>query len=369
MGAEHTCGGTVTVRADSFTKPATNGLAGPDGAGSLARQVYRWDFNVFEFADRAAGRPLYNVTLALLEDQGLLDGWLLDRPKVEAYLTAVEGLYQANPYHNKTHAADVTQTSGIIMCSLVYNDKSVNEMMHASLAFKLAHDNAELNLFERFSEAEFELVRKLVLEMVLSTDMDVHFALLKRFEDALAAAPDVRTWASVEQRSLLFQMLVHLADLANPSRPWPLALTWAEWVVTESIAQGKREAAAGVAVSDMCNASKVCMPAAQLFFIERFMQPTLEVFRAAAPSFYAMALPWLRDTQSRWATFKAAGVKLPRQGYPQLPPLPTDGQQLWTVLACEQQPRPSQFHGCAHHKPPQEQQAQQQAPQHPVAAG
>jgi hypothetical protein len=73
--------------------------------------------------------------------------------------------------------------------------------------------------------------------MVLSTDMDVHFKLLKRFEDELAGAPDVATWASLEQRSLLFQMLVHLADLANPSRPWHMALTWAEWVVTEFLQQ------------------------------------------------------------------------------------------------------------------------------------
>lgn len=39
------------------------------------------------------------------------------------------------------------------------------------------------------------------------------------------------------------------------------------------------------------------MPAAQLFFIERFMAPTLEAFRSAAPSFYTLAAAWLADTQ------------------------------------------------------------------------
>lgn len=80
-------------------------------------------------------------------------------------------------------------------------------------------------------------VRKLILDMVLSTDMDVHFRLLARYADELKQQPDVRQWVSVDQRSLLFQMLVHLADLANPSRPWPLALKWAEGVVTEFLAQ------------------------------------------------------------------------------------------------------------------------------------
>jgi hypothetical protein len=32
-------------------------------------------------------------------------------------------------------------------------------------------------------------------------------------------------------------MLVHLSDLANPSRPWHLALKWAEQVVTEFLGQ------------------------------------------------------------------------------------------------------------------------------------
>ena len=35
-------------------------------------QLYDWTFNVFELAERSGGRPLYVVTMALLEDQGLL---------------------------------------------------------------------------------------------------------------------------------------------------------------------------------------------------------------------------------------------------------------------------------------------------------
>lgn len=485
------------------------------------------------------------------------DGWLLDRQTVSRYLTAVEKLYKPNPYHNKTHAADVTQTAGVILTSLdrhlsggcsscssssldgsggcnshsssargvaacsstgaadgstccgrraapglsklerfsvilasavhdlghpgvnnaflirsrdaqalAYNDRSVNEMMHASLAFRLAAEDPALDIFAAFPQAEYETVRarhrrhaaqrpqqwsslaawlagpdgvspvllccalrcavlacqmrKLVLEMVLSTDMDVHFALLKRFDDAVAAAPDVTAWTSLEQRSLLFQMVVHLADLANPSRPWHLALTWAEWVVTEFMAQvrhghahaqhpphsmhpccnaalaghaphhcdsadrpllrccclllllccqGEREASVGIPVSDMCNASKVCMPAAQLFFIERFMQPTLEAFRPAAPSFYALAMPWLADTKAKWGVFKAAGVMLPCQAYPALPPPPPGSSPLAAVLgdepACcrsnnQQQPQQLQQSPPPQQPPPPPSQQQQQ---------
>lgn len=172
---------------------------------------------------------------------------------MERYLTQVEKLYNQNPYHNSTHAADVTQTAGMIMqaldshlrsgsnsssniCSgcnccascccvnnkvaasaasngsaaqqstsassnnssnepglgklerfaiilasavhdlghrgvnnmfliktrdkqaLIYNDRNVNENMHASLAFTLATDNDDLNLFKRFPTADYEKV-------------------------------------------------------------------------------------------------------------------------------------------------------------------------------------------------------------------
>lgn len=46
------------------------------------------------------------------------NGWKLDPNKVVAYFLKVEEIYRANPYHNKTHAADVTQTAAMIMQAL-----------------------------------------------------------------------------------------------------------------------------------------------------------------------------------------------------------------------------------------------------------
>lgn len=37
----------------------------------LRVQVYNWDFNVFDVHKQTGGRPLFHVTMALLEDQGL----------------------------------------------------------------------------------------------------------------------------------------------------------------------------------------------------------------------------------------------------------------------------------------------------------
>jgi hypothetical protein len=113
-------------------------------------------------------------------------------------------------------------------------------------------------------------VRQLVIGIVLATDMAVHFDLLERFTKAAAAA--AAAGGAWPERPLLLQMVVHLADLSNPSRPFPLARRWAELVVAEFLAQGEREAAAGLPVSPMCDKALVCTPKAQLNFINIFLR-------------------------------------------------------------------------------------------------
>ena len=73
--------------------------------------------------------------------------------------------------------------------------------------------------------------------MVLSTDMAMHFELLDKFTRELASKPHVKDW---KDRNLMLQMILHLADLANPSRPFHLARRWAEMVVNEFLKQVRR---------------------------------------------------------------------------------------------------------------------------------
>lgn len=77
-------------------------------------------------------------------------------------------------------------------------------------------------------------LRFLCINMVLNTDMTEHFNLLGRFQALPLATPAAWT---LQQWSTVFEMLVHLADLANPSRPRPYAVSWAEKVITEFVGQ------------------------------------------------------------------------------------------------------------------------------------
>lgn len=77
-------------------------------------QLEDWEaFDVFRLADLTGGRPLQAVTLGLLRQRGLLARLGLPEQRVRSFLADVEEAYHPhNPYHNSSHAADVTQASG-----------------------------------------------------------------------------------------------------------------------------------------------------------------------------------------------------------------------------------------------------------------
>eukprot|EP00493_Phyllostaurus_siculus_P002675 UN02688 len=63
--------------------------------------------------------------------------------------------------------------------ALTYNDRSPNEQHHVAAAFHLLLQ-PEYNFLSSLTQAEFKLLRRLVLDMVLGTDMNDNDALLSR---------------------------------------------------------------------------------------------------------------------------------------------------------------------------------------------
>lgn len=321
---------------------------------SIKDQIFSWHFSSFDLDTVTNGNPLITVTIALLDVHELLDGWRVDRATVERFLLQVESEYKGtnmkdrkdNPYHNNIHAADVTQTTAIILRSLskhlvadlpkmelfciimasavhdlghlgvnndflinskhpratTYNDKSVNESYHISRAFKIARSTPGCDIFESFDFQEQKKARKLMIDAVMATDMAIHFDLLKSFEAQLAARPDLNTW---EDRNLLYQMVIHIADIANPSRPFPLAKDWAERVIQEFCEQGDLEKENNLPISPFCVRETMNMPKAQLGFIDLFVQPTLRMFSIVTPEFANMALEYLDVTIAEWRALEA----------------------------------------------------------------
>ena len=62
--------------------------------------------------------------------------------------------------------------------ALVYNDNSINENMHASIAWRLLQQ-PQNNFLEHLPEEEQRFVRRTLIQIILATDMAGHSTLLK----------------------------------------------------------------------------------------------------------------------------------------------------------------------------------------------
>lgn len=69
---------------------------------------------MFRLAQLSDGRPLQAVVLGLLRKRGLISRLDLPEDRLRSFLADVEEAYHPhNPYHNSSHAADVTQVNAL----------------------------------------------------------------------------------------------------------------------------------------------------------------------------------------------------------------------------------------------------------------
>ncbi|KAK9834015.1 hypothetical protein WJX81_002981 [Elliptochloris bilobata] len=304
----------------------------------------QWEgFDIFEVARLSRGRPLETVTLAALQRFGLVEKLRLPLAKLAAFLQDVEAAYATpNPYHNSTHAADVTQGLATMLAgnavtaqltdlellalvlaaavhdvghpgvsneflvlthaeaALTYNDSSVNENMHASLAFRLLRKPAN-SFLEVLPDNDYRFVRRTMISLVLGTDMALHSEIIKDFAaSARLFGGDLGAWPA-EKRATLLQMLVHCADIGNPARPLAVSLKWTARIVEEQLAEGDRERALGLPSSAIRDRSRVDVPSSQVAFLAFVVRPAFEAARAVLPAAAATVLANAELARRHWS--------------------------------------------------------------------
>ena len=81
----------------------------------------------------------------------------------------------------------------------------------------MAHE--EYNILEKFNKEDFKKLREIMIHVILATDMSKHFADLGKFKSRLAAE-DFKPEGN--DKMLCLDMTIHLADISNTSKPWPI---------------------------------------------------------------------------------------------------------------------------------------------------
>lgn len=108
-----------------------------------------------------------------------------------------------------------------------YNDLSVLEQHHCSIAFNLIKKH---NLSSILSQQEFILFRKTIINCIMGTDMTHHKAMTELLATKKVSGFDL---SCLDEQILLCKMLLHAADIGNPIHAPELCEQWARLVSQE----------------------------------------------------------------------------------------------------------------------------------------
>merc|ERR1719199_1357743 len=97
--------------------------------------------------------------------------------------------------------------------AVLFNDRSVNENIHASSVFELMRMD-EFNILKASQGPEFTRMRDDIVEFILGTDMGLHAMFVSRFKKRLEIT-DSKMHRSKSDRNLAITMAVKMADISN----------------------------------------------------------------------------------------------------------------------------------------------------------
>ncbi|VDN97433.1 unnamed protein product [Rodentolepis nana] len=230
-----------------------------------------WNFDIFEFNEVSQNHALKYVGFELLHKYDLITKFQIDGAKLENLLLRLEIGYSKykNPYHNLIHAADVAQTCHVVLTTSKLRDYLSDLDIFSVIFAALAHDFEHTGTTNNF-HIQTQEFRTAVIDMVLNTDMSLHFSQVKTMKN-LIAIPEI-----IDKLKAL-SLLVHCADIAHPAKQWNLHKEWSMVLCEEFFRQGDREKELGMPISPLCDRNTVVLPQSQIGFIDFIVEPIFVV--------------------------------------------------------------------------------------------
>ncbi|CAJ0931787.1 unnamed protein product, partial [Mesorhabditis belari] len=196
----------------------------------------------------------------------------LDASSVAESMSTLElmALYTAAAMHDFDHPG---RTNAFLVSTedskaIMYNDRSVLENHHAAESWRLLQKK-ENCFIEGLDAAETKRFRYLVLEYILATDLKQHFEIIMAFNEKLA---DMEL-SNESDRVLVAKMLIKLADINSPSKPYQLHRQWTERICEEFYEQGDEEKRRGMVVTPYMDRSDPQVAKLQDSFIAHVVSP------------------------------------------------------------------------------------------------
>ncbi|XP_036876250.1 cGMP-inhibited 3',5'-cyclic phosphodiesterase 3A isoform X2 [Manis javanica] len=202
-------------------------------------------------------------------------------------------LYVAAAMHDYDHPG---RTNAFLVATsapqaVLYNDRSVLENHHAAAAWNLFMSRPEYNFLVNLDHVEFKHFRFLVIEAILATDLKKHFDFVTKFNAKVNDDVGI-DWTNENDRLLVCQMCIKLADINGPAKSKELHLQWTEGIVNEFYEQGDEEASLGLPISPFMDRSAPQLANLQESFISHIVGPLCSSYDSAG----LMPGKWVEDS-------------------------------------------------------------------------
>ncbi|XP_062860219.1 cGMP-inhibited 3',5'-cyclic phosphodiesterase 3A isoform X1 [Trichomycterus rosablanca] len=194
-------------------------------------------------------------------------------------------LYVAAAMHDYDHPG---RTNAFLVATsapqaVLYNDRSVLENHHAASAWNLFMSHPEYNFLGNLNHVEFKRFRFLVIEAILATDLKKHFDFLAEFNTKVGhEGCSGIDWSNENDRLLVCQMCIKVADVNGPLKYKDLHLQWTDGIVNEFYEQGDEEASLGLPISPFMDRSAPQLAKLQESFITHIVGPLCSSYDTAA---------------------------------------------------------------------------------------
>ena len=321
--------------AQSFTELDTflheSAEENPSNTKAFLNQASQADFDIFNVNTEGLNVLTYSFSALVKERYSTICN-----PKIAfqfADLLAAGYEENGNPYHNSRHAADVMMSTfqygakfGIDLfmnkneqfalfvtgaihdykhpgfnnnffirieadLALRYNNVAPLENMHLYEAFKIIKSDQNLDIFSGLSSETYLYVKDLIIGGVLSTDVRNHNDVIERAKRTFCldknelkttklkqlaiseADNNESTKNRKEEIGVLINLMVHCADISNPTKTINIYRNWVQLVFEEFANQGKKEIEMGLQPSFLCE-SNPNIPRSQVGFMNFFVKPT-----------------------------------------------------------------------------------------------
>ncbi|XP_072129978.1 3',5'-cyclic-AMP phosphodiesterase 4B isoform X2 [Mobula birostris] len=284
----------------------------------------KWGLNIFKVAEFSNNRPLTCIMYSIFQERDLLKTFRIPVDTFVTYIMTLEDHYHCDvAYHNSLHAADVAQSTHILLLTpaldavftdleilaaifaaaihdvdhpgvsnqflintnselaLMYNDESVLENHHLAVGFKLLQEDS-CDIFQNLTKKQRQMLRKMVIEIVLATDMSKHMTLLADLktmvETKKVTSSGVLQLDNYTDRIQVLRNMVHCADLSNPTKSLELYRQWTDRIMDEFFHQGDKERERGMEISPMCDKHTAIVEKSQVGFIDYIAHPLWETW-------------------------------------------------------------------------------------------